>query len=93
MGWRTTELEGSKCGVIWRNEYLGEGVVLCFFYFFFFKQKTAYEIGTGDWSSDVCLPISEARTLSGFDCSALIAIPINKTEFFSKYHHFDLCFS
>ena len=27
-------------------------------FFFFFKQKTAYEIGTGDWSSDVCLPIS-----------------------------------
>ena len=26
---------------------------MCFF-FFFFKQKTAYEIGTGDWSSDVC---------------------------------------
>ena len=24
------------------------------FIFFFFKQKTAYEIGTGDWSSDVC---------------------------------------
>ena len=24
------------------------------FFFFFFKQKTAYEIGTGDWSSDVC---------------------------------------
>ena len=24
------------------------------FLFFFFKQKTAYEIGTGDWSSDVC---------------------------------------
>jgi len=22
--------------------------------FVFFKQKTAYEIGTGDWSSDVC---------------------------------------
>ena len=22
--------------------------------FFFFKQKTAYEIGTSDWSSDVC---------------------------------------
>ena len=27
-------------------------VIWCFF--FFFKQKTAYEIGTGDWSSDVC---------------------------------------
>ena len=23
-------------------------------FFFFFKQKTAYEFGTGDWSSDVC---------------------------------------
>src|SRR3546814_8432944 len=22
--------------------------------FFFFKQKTAYEVGIGDWSSDVC---------------------------------------
>ena len=27
-------------------------VIFCFF--FFFKQKTAYEFGTGDWSSDVC---------------------------------------
>src|SRR5213082_3576852 len=24
------------------------------FIFFFFKQKTAYEIVSGDWSSDVC---------------------------------------
>ena len=23
-------------------------------FIFFFKQKTAYEFGTGDWSSDVC---------------------------------------
>ena len=30
------------------------GCVVCFVFFFFFKQKTAYEIGTGDWSSDVC---------------------------------------
>ena len=28
--------------------------MVCGFFFFFFKQKTAYEIGTGDWSSDVC---------------------------------------
>ena len=27
---------------------------VCANVFFFFKQKTAYEIGTGDWSSDVC---------------------------------------
>ena len=39
----------------------GESVVsgkkkkqLTHFCLFFFKQKTAYEIGTGDWSSDVC---------------------------------------
>ena len=31
---------------------------------FFFKQKTAYEIGTGDWSSDVCLPISITTSMA-----------------------------
>src|SRR6187200_679100 len=29
-------------------------MVLFFVLFFFFKQKTAYEIVSGDWSSDVC---------------------------------------
>ena len=24
------------------------------FFFFFFKQKTAYDLMSGDWSSDVC---------------------------------------
>src|SRR3546814_15488920 len=27
---------------------------MCFPYFFFFKQKTAYEMRISDWSSDVC---------------------------------------
>src|SRR3546814_2444567 len=27
---------------------------VCFMYFFFFKQKTAYEMRISDWSSDVC---------------------------------------
>src|SRR3546814_10627241 len=27
---------------------------LCFMLFFFFKQKTAYEMRISDWSSDVC---------------------------------------
>src|SRR3546814_4157101 len=27
---------------------------LCFSLFFFFKQKTAYEMRISDWSSDVC---------------------------------------
>src|SRR3546814_8218956 len=30
------------------------GFVLCFIFFFFFKQKTAYEMRISDWSSDVC---------------------------------------
>src|SRR3546814_19912318 len=28
--------------------------MLCVFYVFFFKQKTAYEMRISDWSSDVC---------------------------------------
>src|SRR3546814_7731818 len=28
--------------------------ILMLFYFFFFKQKTAYEMRISDWSSDVC---------------------------------------
>ena len=32
------------------NVVLGKNVSI----FFFFKQKTAYEIDLGDWSSDVC---------------------------------------
>src|SRR3546814_6229112 len=33
--------------------------MLCYLFmaFFFFKQKTAYEMRISDWSSDVCLPI------------------------------------
>src|SRR3546814_20121244 len=30
---------------------------VCAFFFFFFKQKTAYEMRISDWSSDVALPI------------------------------------
>src|SRR3546814_5964885 len=29
-------------------------MVMCLFIFFFFKQKTAYEMRISDWSSDVC---------------------------------------
>ncbi len=37
-------------------------IFVCFF-FFFFKQKTAYEIYQCDWSSDVCS--SDLAILSG----------------------------
>ena len=47
--------------------------------FFFFKQKTAYEIGTGDWSSDVCssdlLPLPEHKDP---DWSAVVPSPWNR---------------
>ena len=38
------------------KEYMSvrEGRGQCLEYFFFFKQKTAYEIYQCDWSSDVC---------------------------------------
>src|SRR3546814_6194748 len=39
-------------------------------YFFFFKQKTAYEMRISDWSSDVCssdLPTALARASDGIE--------------------------
>src|SRR3546814_6598506 len=34
--------------------YIGDSCVVVCFGFFFFKQKTAYEMRISDWSSDVC---------------------------------------
>src|SRR3546814_8659299 len=39
-----------------------------FFHFFFFKQKTAYEMRISDWSSDVALPISLSPWSPGCNC-------------------------
>ena len=39
--------------------------MLVAFLLFFFKQKTAYEIGTGDWSSDVCSSDLKFANISG----------------------------
>src|SRR3546814_19117640 len=49
------------------------------YFFFFFKQKTAYEMRISDWSSDVCssdltvLVLSDPRTLSPEDVDGLLA--------------------
>src|SRR3546814_2594919 len=43
-------------------------MTVCVVFFFFFKQKTAYEMRISDWSSDVCssdLPI-EKKPLNHF---------------------------
>src|SRR3546814_1971260 len=37
-------------GFVYCDEFCGS----FFFVFFFFKQKTAYEMRISDWSSDVC---------------------------------------
>src|SRR3546814_3619298 len=59
------------------------------FYFFFFKQKTAYEMRISDWSSDVCssdLPFSIRDWITGdkkpgailFVTSNYIDLPMNR---------------
>src|SRR3546814_13296553 len=48
------------------------------FCFFFFKQKTAYEMRISDWSSDVCssyLPFSVTLGRSGID----LEIPVDRS--------------
>src|SRR3546814_3026548 len=37
-------------------------ICVCCDYFFFFKQKTAYEMRISDWSSDVCSSDLLAKT-------------------------------
>ena len=43
---------GKMCAIPFCERCLG-GLGLCSI-ILFFKQKTAYGVGTGDWSSDVC---------------------------------------
>src|SRR3546814_1780526 len=40
---------------------------MAFVFFFFFKQKTAYEMRISDWSSDVCSSDLHAMRLIGMD--------------------------
>src|SRR3546814_1466619 len=41
--------------------------VLCVFFVFFFKQKTAYEMRISDWSSACALPIFKYPTKERFE--------------------------
>src|SRR3546814_15969933 len=50
------------------------------FFFFFFKQKTAYELRISDWSSDVCSSdlldaLKRALALQNIGCEAVILPP------------------
>src|SRR3546814_10258498 len=46
--------------------------MMCAYFFFFFKQKTAYEMRISDWSSDVCSSdLHEHRLAAEFEEHAL----------------------
>src|SRR3546814_6781889 len=59
-------------------------------YFFFFKQKTAYEMRISDWSSDVC----SSDLARGLSFSSILIFPfaflscIFSTSDFSERHMF-----
>src|SRR3546814_2656783 len=46
--------------------------ILLFIYFFFFKQKTAYEMRISDWSSDVCS--SDLCSLSAMAAGPILVV-------------------
>src|SRR3546814_9327483 len=50
-----------------------------FYYFFFFKQKTAYEMRISDWSSDVCssdlVQLNVAEWADGMHAHPLATLP------------------
>src|SRR3546814_8726372 len=53
---------------------------LCFGFFFFFKQKTAYDMRISDWSSDVCS--SDLPTLKASDADwakVSVAAPVRNS--------------
>src|SRR3546814_17934264 len=56
--------------------------MLCVYFFFFFKQKTAYEMRISDWSSDVCssdLRMLDKQGLSERDiCTKFITPAVKK---------------
>src|SRR3546814_10491779 len=47
-------MSGGMCGLVLVLVVYGVIDVWSNFLFFFFKQKTAYEMRISDWSSDVC---------------------------------------
>src|SRR3546814_6790754 len=63
--------------------YVLFSVVVMFSFFFFFKQKTAYEMRISDWSSDVC---SSDLLLAAGQFGGCMIPPILQTYFFQRRH-------
>src|SRR3546814_14726413 len=55
---------------------------ICVFFFFFFKQKTAYEMRISDWSSDVCSSdlLTAGLALPAGDCAQRVEPPRDRGE-------------
>src|SRR3546814_10879103 len=75
---------------------------LCLCHFFFFKQKTAYEMRISDWSSDVCSsdllcdqPASpqthRTRIRMGKDVRWIAQTAPCRSAPSARVHHLDLC--
>src|SRR3546814_6110249 len=59
----------------------------CFIYFFFFKQKTAYEMRISDWSADVCSSnLFVAAKLFNRVASLRIAAGLTQSELAARIH-------
>src|SRR3546814_7244792 len=79
---------------------MGEMYILCFFVvFFFFKQKTAYEMRISDWSSDVCssdlLDSNRKEGRGGYRFDARFWMlestePFGERELMRRHFRFDL---
>src|SRR3546814_4511135 len=56
--------------------------IMCFVFvsFFFFKQKTAYEMRISDWSSDVC----SSDLCAGADLAQVLKFDAGRDEFIAR---------
>src|SRR3546814_3310350 len=69
--------------------------MLLYALFFFFKQKTAYEMRISDWSSDVCssdLPPASAETGKEWDLRSSVGLVPGKGGNQGRHHVFDVGF-
>src|SRR3546814_6483321 len=63
-------------------------LLLLFSFFFFFKQKTAYEMRISDWSSDVCSSdLVRAGGLVGGDLQSVVPVPARAHGAGGVHHH------
>ena len=86
-----SRVDNERCASVSCKGAIVELCVLGVFYsivFFFFKQKTAYEIKECDWSSDVC-----SSDLSEFTIKAHSDLLLPGTDLFLRHFNSSLLFS